>query len=385
MAGKQNWNIVGHGRAVNFLRRGLLNGRSRHAYLLTGPAAVGKMTLALRFAMALNCQVEAIEQRPCFACSSCQTISAGNATDVIVVQDYIRRRKCKSGSPPCSCSECKKRSSGRIYYEDIRDHLLPWVALKPYSLPFKVAIYENFHLIFNRLQDILLKTIEEPPPSLKQLILTDTPSEIQSTIRSRAQIITLRPVPQETIKTELLRRGADETRADLLARLSNGRVGWALGAMVDETKLELWRSSQDELLDVLAGSRVQRLKIAERMGKISWVTKIVAATEGGEDTEVASERGERVSQRVALYSVLEIWLSFWRDVLLACNGNPANLTNINRREEINQLARRMDSAASLRAVQATRKAMNSFDPNRNINSNVRLVLDVLFLEYPGLD
>ena len=64
-ANNMNWGIVGHEWAVEFLRRGLLNGRSRHAYLIVGSAGLGKMMLARRFAMALNCEADPVESRPC--------------------------------------------------------------------------------------------------------------------------------------------------------------------------------------------------------------------------------------------------------------------------------------------------------------------------------
>ncbi len=50
------WDVVGHDRAVDLLRRGIAHGRVSHAYLLSGPAGVGKRTLALELARALNCE-----------------------------------------------------------------------------------------------------------------------------------------------------------------------------------------------------------------------------------------------------------------------------------------------------------------------------------------
>ena len=49
------WVTTGHDNAVGILDRSLHHGRASHAYLVTGPHQVGKRTLALDFAKALNC------------------------------------------------------------------------------------------------------------------------------------------------------------------------------------------------------------------------------------------------------------------------------------------------------------------------------------------
>ena len=63
------WQVIGQTKAVSLLQRSLEMDSLAHAYLLVGPAHVGKMTLALNLAQALNC--EAIEP-PCSECASCQ-------------------------------------------------------------------------------------------------------------------------------------------------------------------------------------------------------------------------------------------------------------------------------------------------------------------------
>jgi len=50
------WGIVGHERAVDLVRRAIRQRRIGHAYLISGPLGVGKRTLAVRMAQALNCE-----------------------------------------------------------------------------------------------------------------------------------------------------------------------------------------------------------------------------------------------------------------------------------------------------------------------------------------
>ena len=62
------WSVIGQTRAVSLLQRSLETDSLAHAYLFVGPAHVGKMTLALNLAQALNCEVAAAPGGACLAC-----------------------------------------------------------------------------------------------------------------------------------------------------------------------------------------------------------------------------------------------------------------------------------------------------------------------------
>ena len=49
------WDILAHDWAVQMLQQHITGGKMRHAYLFSGPSGVGRRTLALRFAQAVNC------------------------------------------------------------------------------------------------------------------------------------------------------------------------------------------------------------------------------------------------------------------------------------------------------------------------------------------
>lgn len=331
----QNWNIVGHERAVAFLRRGLLNGRSRHAYLFTGSASLGKMTLARTFAMALNCESEEIAGRPCGNCRSCRGIAKGSDPDLI---------------------HARADESGRLKIDALRD-VMRLLALKPYGSRYRVALLEDFDQALPQAQDALLKTLEEPAEHAVLLLLAGSTEGILSTIRSRTQIIALRPLSLALVKDHLLSRSTEEDRADLIARLSNGRIGWALAALDDETLLESRTTYLDLLRNVLRGGRVDRLKIAEQLSR-----------------KVARDKSQ-------LRAILDIWQTYWRDLLLECCEAPVKPCNSDCKDEIRALALRANPAQALRALHATRRAARALETN----ANVRLALDVLFLAYPGLD
>ncbi len=76
------WDVVGHDRAISLLRRSLEIESLAHAYLLVGPAHVGKMTLALNLAEAVNCEGT---EPPCGECASCRRIADGKHADIQVI------------------------------------------------------------------------------------------------------------------------------------------------------------------------------------------------------------------------------------------------------------------------------------------------------------
>lgn len=329
-----NWHIYGHDWAVDFLRRGLLNGRTRHAYLITGTRSVGKLTLAQNFAMSLNCQHDELSAHPCFQCKACKSTLSGNNPDLIYSQ---------------------VDESGRLKIDEVR-RVTRLLALKPYASRYRVAIFDDFDMASPQSQDALLKTLEEPASYAVLILIAQSTDRVLSTITSRSQIIPLRPVPLEIVKQHLLTQGAEAGRADLIARLSSGRMGWALEALSDADVLTFRDDMLNMLQEIIAGNRVERMKISDQVSR-----KL------GRDKPL-------------LRYVLEIWQTYWRDVLLETYDSPVKPCNSDRKDEIRTLVLSLDPEQAYQAMDATQRALKALDTN----ANVRLVLDVLFLDYPGL-
>ncbi|MCX5998877.1 MAG: DNA polymerase III subunit delta', partial [Chloroflexi bacterium] len=76
------WQVAGHSRATALLSRSIEIGQLSHAYLLTGPPHVGKLTLAINLAQAVNCTTAMV---PCGECSACRRIAAGKHSDVQII------------------------------------------------------------------------------------------------------------------------------------------------------------------------------------------------------------------------------------------------------------------------------------------------------------
>ena len=72
-----NWDLLGHEWAVSLLKGHIAADNLRHAYLFTGPEGIGRRTLALRLAQAVNCQNPPAPGEACGACRACLALPAG--------------------------------------------------------------------------------------------------------------------------------------------------------------------------------------------------------------------------------------------------------------------------------------------------------------------
>jgi len=332
-----NWPVWGHDWAVEFLRKSMAHGRNRHAYLITGTRGIGKNQLAHAFAMALNCTHEDPAMHPCGECRSCRVIYSGNHPDMLYSQT--------------------DEKSGQLKIDAIRE-VTRLLALKPFDSRYRIAIFDDFDAAQPRAQDALLKTLEEPSSHAVLILLAQSTERVMSTITSRCQIIPLRPVPSETVQNFLEMHGAEEERATLLARLSSGRIGWALNALREDVVMEEREDMLNMLENVINSNRAGRFAIAEDLDKLARKDK------------------------AAIRTLLETSQTYWRDILLLAQDSPVKPCNSDRHVQIQQIVQRTQPEEALRAIKATRAMLNE---TIKTNANVRLALEVLFLDYPGLE
>ena len=330
--------IIGHLGASSLLVRSLVTGRLSHAYLFVGPEHVGKMTLALYLSQAVNCEDR--DRRPCSECSQCLRIAAGQHADVQVLG--------------LSEEAEGQGATTRIGIERIRD-LQKQASLHPYEGKYRVFIINGAQLLTNEAANSLLKTLEEPPPNVLLLLLTTDESSLLPTILSRCQRIELRPVPITRLAEALVEsHSLEDSKAQLLARLSAGSPGWAIAAANDEEVLQARIDTLDRLIGLGRGELEGRFKYASELASLFF------------------------RDRAAVHRILDIWLTWWRDLLLLNGGAAELITNAHRISELQE----QTSWCSLADI---RQFIHKLDESRaNLERNVipRLALELLMMELP---
>lgn len=319
------WQVVGHKWAVDLLKRSLASERVAHAYLLTGPPQIGKRSLALNFAQALNCLDQ---EKPCGQCLACSKIAHGSHPDVQVIQ-----------------------GEGRTIKIDQMRTLRHEAALFPLEGRWKVYIIRQMEQATAEAANCLLKTLEEPPSHVILMLTASEAEALLPTIVSRCQVLNLRPLATETVQRSLQERwGVDAKRAQLLARLSGGRLGWAVAAGQDDAILDRREKHLDEMMELMGQGRVERMGYARQL----------------------SHNPEAVRE------LLHLWLSWWRDLLLTASGSSAAIVNIDRGGTLRVQAQRYSLAQVRDFVKALRAAAWRLEHN----ANTRLTLEVLMLGLP---
>jgi DNA polymerase-3 subunit delta' len=327
-----NWGIIGHQWAVDLLSDQISRDAARHAYLFTGPRGVGRRTLAIRLAQALNCPNVSSLGSPCFECRICSLIDRMQHPDLAIVQS---------------------ENEGRTLKVDQIRSLQHDLSLSPYEAKYRVAILLRFEEASPSAANALLKTLEEPPPQVVIILSAESSERLLPTIVSRCEVLRLRPLAVNEVSQGLVNKWElPSEQAELLAHLSGGRPGYAFRLQNEPELLDKRNKWIADLKKMISATRADRFNYAEILAK---------------DKETLNE-------------VLQVWLSFWRDVLVVSIDAPLPLTNLDQDKEIKHLAsqiNRNESRQFLSRIEQTILLLS-----RNVNP--RLATEVLLLDLPRI-
>jgi DNA polymerase III subunit delta' len=327
-----NWDILGHEWAIKLLKEHVANQTFRHAYLFTGPQGIGRRTLALRFAQALNCPQPMAPGEPCQRCRTCTHIEKMQHPDLVVVQSEYQGANLK--------------------IDQVRE-IQTRLALAPYEARYRVAIFLRFEEATLSASNALLKTLEEPPAHVVLILTAESGESLPPTIVSRCELLRLRPLKIETVEQGLQDRwGIPPEGAYLLAHLSSGRIGYAVALHNSPERLDRRTTLLDAQHKLLSSTRVERFAYAESLSK----------------------------DKDELLQALGVWQSLWRDVFLQASKSNAPLANLDRSEEIKALADRLGAGVAAQMVTNLQRTIGLLE--KNVNS--RLATEAWMLELPRL-
>ena len=201
--------LIGQEVMAQTITNAIKIGKTPNAYLLTGIRGVGKTTTARLVAKALNCQKNDDSKINCSIekfCPTCQEIINSNHIDILEMD-----------------------AASKTGIDDVRE-LIENSKYRPTSAKFKIFIIDEVHMLSKQAFNGLLKTLEEPPPSLKFILATTEVRKIPVTVLSRCQRFDLKRVSVEQL-CEHLKKIADKEKGKisedaikLIARTSEGSV-----------------------------------------------------------------------------------------------------------------------------------------------------------------
>jgi DNA polymerase-3 subunit delta' len=324
------WQIIGQDKILSLLDYSLKTNAMAHAYLLAGPRHVGKGTLAINLAQALNCEGPEV---PCGECRSCQRIREGKHADVTPIGLDSRTE---------------------ISIDDIRG-LQRSANLPPYEGKCKVFIIDEAEYLSTEAANSLLKILEEPPPRVVWLLLAAEEERLLPTITSRCQRLELKPVPSERVREVLVNSyNVDADKAKLLTQLCHGRLGWALSALADCDILEQRSQRIDRLVSLLTAGLEQRFAYAQEL-----------ASRFSQDRKAGAE-------------IIENWFDWWRDLMLIKGGCQEAIINVDLKTVLKEQARGL----SLSEIKESLANLGLLQEAISRNVNPRLALEWLMLNLP---
>jgi DNA polymerase-3 subunit delta' len=239
-------------------------GRPSHAYLLHGPAGVGKRALARAFAAALLAD------------------GSPDADTARAVTERVAR-----GTHP-DLTWVTPSGAAEMLVGDIDEPVVAAAARTPFEADRRVFVIEAAETLNEQAANRLLKTLEEPPAYAHLVLVSDRREEVLATIASRCQHVRFDALAPETIAQGLLAEGAcaagEEEHAWACARLALGDATRAK-MLAGEEGRALRRAAEGYVRSALAAGGVG-------VGERRWVELLEAAKVAG------ASAGERAGERL---------------------------------------------------------------------------------------
>ncbi len=252
--------LIGQEMMAQTITNAIKLNKTPNAYLLTGIRGVGKTTTARLIAKALNCQKNSDEKIKCSSekfCPTCEEIISSNHIDILEMD-----------------------AASKTGIDDIRE-LIENSKYSPTSAKYKIFIIDEVHMLSKQAFNGLLKTLEEPPPSLKFILATTEVRKIPVTILSRCQRFDLKRVSVDKLCNHLKNISVKENgkisddAIRLIARTSEGSVRDAI-SLLDRALISQFISENNLIEETNVR---EMLGLADRSKIISLFKEVLSGNE----------------------------------------------------------------------------------------------------------
>ncbi|HAT73886.1 MAG: polymerase III, delta prime subunit protein [Candidatus Moranbacteria bacterium GW2011_GWF2_36_839] len=227
--------IIGHQKIIKYLDKSIKKNAISHAYIFSGPAHLGKFSLALEFAKKITGGMDDKKINP----------------DIIIISPEIEEKDGK----------IKKKD---IKIEKIRE-LERELSLSAYFGKHKVVIIDEADRLSRASQNALLKTLEEPPQKAVMILIVENINNIIATVKSRCVIKKFNLVKDEEISAIILEKNTVED----LKFWSFNRPGLAINLQKEKDELERRKKSQDNLGKIISTDLSESFLFFENLSKDS--------------------------------------------------------------------------------------------------------------------
>ena len=325
-----------------------------HAYLLHGPAGVGKRAAARTFAAELLGD----ERR----------VAAGTHPDLFLLE---------------ALGEMIRIDEIRALHRDLH--------MRPYEADRRVYVIADAHLLNEDAADALLKDLEEPPSYAVIVLVADELGPIPATIRSRCQLVPFRRLPERAVRAFLAERapGLSETEARR-SRASRAVASIAPSACsiprlaAAATSCCAWRAPPTPIPS--STRPMPRRRCSTRPGSCGAAARERAEAElaglelTAREAEQRLRRVQRGAEREELLASLEELASWYRDLVVVAAGAEQAAVHADRLDVLREDATRDRAPDAETAAELARDAWRALE---EFNLNPALALEALFVQLDG--
>jgi len=289
--------LIGQEVMAQTITNAIKLGKTPNAYLLTGIRGVGKTTTARLIAKALNCEKNHNQKIKCSAedfCTTCKEIVNSNHIDILEMD-----------------------AASKTGIDDVRE-LIENSKYSPTSAKFKIFIIDEVHMLSKQAFNGLLKTLEEPPPSLKFILATTEVRKIPVTILSRCQRFDLKRVGVDLLLDHLKKISIKENgnitdnALKLIARTSEGSVRDSI-SLLDRA---LIAQSINENQPIDEKDVRKMLGLADKTKVISLLKEVLSGKEKESITILKELINDGLDAKNFLNDILEVLYLFSRKINL---------------------------------------------------------------------